>query len=484
MENNVNRNHWTYMIKSLIKMIKGNFFIFILLMVNKTGIYYIGAIVILMIITSILQWRKTTFHISDDLLIHEKGVISKSKEEIPFNKINTIDVGQSILDRMFNVSTMKIDTGSAVAEKSELQIIADDEDIKELREIILGSKKVETSQGDEAVENGAASSEVEKVITIGETIKYALTKSKLGWAIGGFFVLHNSLDDIGNLLGISFSKYVSFNSNADSIKAESIASIIMILIGLALLLYVLITIASIIFEAVRLHNFTVKADEEKISVSYGLLSKKQYSFSMDKIYGLRYRQSMLQQILNIHTVELISIGYGDEKNESALLYPIADDDFKNEFIKKLLPDMTFEGEVNKPPKSSLKRFVLAKFIMYSIILIPSCMFIKFIPQNIKLAAVMLVSSYCLISGCLNYKNTSLGVSQKALMASAGAFSKVTTIIGQDTLQSITKKQGIFQKRGKVCDYKIDLYSNKLGDVVHVRNMSEDMFAELQQNLIL
>ncbi len=484
MINNINRNHWIYIIKNLIDLIKNSIFIFILLAVNKRGIYYIGLFLAAIIVISILEWRKTIFYIDDDLLVYEKGVISKSKEEIPFSKINTIDVGQTLLDRMFNVLNMKIDTGSAVAAKSELKIMADKKCIEELKDIILSSKKVATGENSESIESNIVNSTVKKVITNGEILKYALTKSKLGWAIGGFFLLNNVLDDIGKFLNISFSKFISSNMNIDFIKAKSIAICIAILVGFVVSIYILITILSIVFESIRLYNFTVMSDEEKISISYGILSKKEYSFNIDKIYGIRYKQSILQQILNIYTVEIITIGYGDEKDEKALLYPIADDNFKNKFIKKLLPNISFEGEVNRPPKSSLIRFVLKKFTIWLIILIPAYIFIRIAPQNIKLLIVILVLSYCLISGYLNYKNTSLGVSKKSLIASTGAFSKVTTIIGQDNLQSITKNQGIFQKMGKVCDYKIDLYSNKLGDILHVRHMREEIYTQLQKNLIL
>ncbi|OFI07540.1 bacterial membrane flanked domain protein [Clostridium acetireducens DSM 10703] len=484
MINQINRNHWIYIIQNLISMIKSNLFLFIIVLTTKKGIYYIAAIIILMIGISILNWRKTIFYINDDLLVSEKGIISKSKEEIPFNKINTIDVGQTLLGRIFNIFTMKIDTGSAVAQKSELKIISNYKVVEELRKIILTSKKIKTNQSNEYIEKDIVVPIVEKVITNREILKYTLTKNKLGWAIGGFFLLNNVLDDLAKFFNTSFSKFISKNMNVDFIKTKTIATSIVILIGFMLFLYILITILSIIFETIRLYNFTVKSDKEKISISYGLLNKKEYSFNIDKIYGLRYKQSILQQILNIYTVEIITIGYGDEENENALLYPIAEDNFKNEFIKKLLPNLTFEGELNKPPKSSLRRFILKKLIIWLIILIPAYVFIKFIPSNIKLSIIILILCSSLILGYLNYKNTSLGVSKDSLIASTGAFLKTTTIIRQDTLQSITKKQGIFQKMGKVCDYKIDLYSNTLGDIIHVKHMDENVYEKLQQNLTL
>lgn len=484
MINKPMRNHWIYLINSMISLVKNMFVIFIILLATKYKFYYIGGIFILGIIFSLLEWRKTLFYINDDLLVYEKGILSKSKEEIPFNKINTIDVGQTVIDRIFKVCTVKIDTGSVKAAKSEVKIIVKYDIGEELRSMLLNSKKEDINIEEEVIDN---EQEVinEKVITNKEILKYAITKGKLGWAIGGFFVLQGKLDDIAGFFDISLSKYIGKYLNTDLIMAQSIATSISILFAFALMIYILITIFSIIFEAIRLYKFTIKIDSKKINISYGLLSKKQYSFSRDKIYGIRFKQSILQQIIKTYTVELITIGYGDEKNESGILYPIADEKFKNEVIKELFPNLDFKGEMNKPPESSLRRFIVKNVIVMAIILIiPVFILLKFISVRFIIIGFLIILALLIIQGALNYKNTSLGVSANVIIASNGGIFKETTIMDQENVQSITKKQNIFQKRGRVCSYKVDIYSNKLGDIVEVKYMDEALYEKLNKNLIL
>lgn len=484
MINKPMRNHWIYLINSIISLVKNMFVIFIILLATEYKFYYIGGIFLLGLIFSVLQWRKTSFYINDDLLVYETGVLSKSKEEIPFNKINTIDVGQTIIDRIFKVCTVKIDTGSVKAVKSEVKVIVKKPIAEELRESLLSSKKENVSIEENIIDN---EQEVirEKIITNKEIFKYAITKGKLGWAVGGFFVLQGKLDDIAKFFDISLSKYIGKYLNTDLIMAQSIATSIAILFALALMIYILITIFSIIFEAIRLYKFTIKVDNEKINISYGLLSKKQYSFSIDKIYGIRFKQSILQQFIKTYTVELITIGYGDEKNESGILYPIGDEKFKNEVIRELFPNLDFKGEMSKPPKSSLRRFIVKNIIVISIILIiPIFILLKFISPNFIITGCLAVLILLIIQGVLNYKNTSLGVSSKVIIASSGGFSKETTIISQENVQSITKKQNIFQQKSRVCSYKVDIYSNKLSDIVEVKYMDESLYKELNENMIL
>lgn len=484
MINKPMRNHWIYLINSIISLVKNMFVIFIMLLATKYKFYYIGGILVLGLIFSVLEWRKTLFYINDDLLVYEKGILSKSKEEIPFNKINTIDVGQNIIDRIFKVCTVKIDTGSVKSVKSEVKIIVKCDIAEELRAMLLSSKKEDINIEEEVRDN---ESEVirEKVITNKEIFKYAITKGKLGWAIGGFFVLRNKIDDIAGFFDISISKYIGKYFNTDMIMAQSIATSVVMLFALALMIYILITIFSIIFEVIRLYKFTIKVDSEKINISYGLLSKKQYSFSIDKIYGIRFKQSILQQLIKTYTVELITIGYGDEKNESGILYPIGDEKFKNEVIRELFPNLDFKGEMNKPPKSSLRRFIVKNIIVMAMILIiPIFILLKFVNVKFIVIGCLAMLALLIIHGALNYKNTALGVSRDVIIASSGGFSKGTTIISQENVQSITKKQNIFQKRARVCSYKVDIYSNKLSDIVEVNYMKESLYNTLNENMIL
>ncbi|WMJ79350.1 PH domain-containing protein [Clostridium sp. MB40-C1] len=491
MSDKPSRNHYVYIIKNIIGFIK-NLWWLVLIIITK-GFEFsaiLSALVFLGVgtIFIVLDWSKTKFYIKDDLLILEKGIISRSKEDIPFDKINTIDFGQSILDRIFGVCTLKIDTGSVVSEKSEFKIIAKYEFAEEIKKTILKTNTCKLKENEDGVDdlNNAHnldkkfSSNVnfdddlisEKVITKEEIFKYALTKGKLFWAIGGFFALFNFADDIEKLINIKFSKIIERYVNLDILASKSIVTIALSAIVFTVFIYMLILIGSIIFEMIRLNDFTVKLYKNKISISYGLFTKKQYSFQIDKIYGIKYKQSMLQQLMNIATIELIAIGYGDEKNEKAILYPIVDNKFRNELMKKILPNMIFEGDIIKPPRSSLRRFILKGTLIWSVILTLAYIFLNVVPNNVKLAISTIIIALSIVGGLLNYKNTYLGINKKVLIACSGSFDKVTTIIREDIIQSITKKQSIFQRWGRVCTYQIDLYSNQLGDIIEVKHMQE------------
>ncbi|ADL53012.1 PH domain-containing protein [Clostridium cellulovorans] len=478
------RNHWIIIIQDLIKSIR-SLIVFIIAVVSVRGKYTIpcGIIFVIgLVFMAIKRWYNTVYYAKDNILFYNTGVFEMSKQEIPFDKISTIDIGQSLLDRIFGICTVKIDSGSTANKDSEFKIKTSYEIAEKLRDTILNVQDENTNFED--IEEGKKENTIKRVITIKEIVKYAVTKGKLVWAMGAYFAVMNFADDIEKFTETSIIKNLTDSIDINNLFLENRIKLIAMILGMLIMVYVVVTIVSIIFEIIKMYNFTVKVQNKNFNISYGLLSKKEYSIPIEKIHALKYKQSIMQQLLGIYTLEAITIGYGDEKNEKAILYPIANDKFKEEFLSSILPEMIFSGEVRKPPKSSLKRFIFMRTLIFLVILIGLYFIIYAIPVEIKVGVIVVITLFSMLLGYLNYKNTSLGVTEKSIIASSGSLTKTTTLIKQSSIQSIEKIQNPFQRKAKVCDYKIDIYANVLAEVVKVRHMDESLNSELDKNLIM
>ena len=95
-------------------------------------IFYIVAIVAAAgsALFSIWYYFKFYFYVKDGELIIEKGILEKTKLNIPFERIQTINFQQSILHQLFDVVGLEIDT--AGSGKKELSITAVEKDKAEL----------------------------------------------------------------------------------------------------------------------------------------------------------------------------------------------------------------------------------------------------------------------------------------------------------------------------------------------------------------
>jgi len=119
-----------------------------------------------------------------------------------------------------------------------------------------------------------------------------------------------------------------------------------------------------------------------------------------------------------------------------------------------------------------------------IILVILGFIIKDMPIEFKIGVIVVISLINILLGYLNYKNTSLGITEKTIIATRGNLTRVTTLIKQSSIQSIQKVQNPFQRKAKVCDFKVGIYSNFFGETVKVKHMSESIEKDLLDNLII
>ncbi|MGL5151130.1 MAG: PH domain-containing protein [Clostridium sp.] len=476
------RNHWISIIGGIAKSISEMMFLAILLIINlkDNGLLIVVGFLGLSVIFGVLKWVTTNFYIDGEELVYNTGVINKKKIEIPFNKINTVDTRIGLLDRLFDICTVKVDSG-ATEDGQEIKLKITKLEAQDLKNAILVSKKEESEEEQEVTFERKEL--IKRTITFKELMIYALTKGKLAWAFGGFFVITEFIQQADEIFETSFLDSAVSSINFDKLLGQDKMLIILGLIGVFMFSYLLICLIFIVYESIRLYNFTLSSDGKNIYIKYGAITTKEYSIPIEKIHALKYKQGFLQQMLNVYNLEAVTIGYGDEQNEKAVLFPIANNKFLEETIIKLLPQFEANIEMNKPPKRAISRFIIKRNI---VLLCPVTAFLIFNYKELNgyyFAGAVALIVINTILGFINYKNTSLGFNETTIVGSSGSVVKTTTIIKQSSVQSMEVKTGPFHKRKKVFDVQIGIYTNNFGQVVSVKNISEELEGQLKESLI-
>ena len=150
------RSFWPLVLSLFIGRKAGNSF--------EEVIGYVAlGIAALNLLGSVLTYFRFYFHIEGGAFIIDKGVLKKTKTNIPFERIQTINLQQNLLHQMFGVVSLEIDT--AGAKKSELTIDAlRKEDAEALRKYILEEREQlvdKTSQESARVTTAEREEEVE-----------------------------------------------------------------------------------------------------------------------------------------------------------------------------------------------------------------------------------------------------------------------------------------------------------------------------------
>lgn len=478
-----NRSHWLSIINNLRKVIF-ELIVFIIFIGNVIPWYILIPGTLVILIVPILQWRKKVFYISNGMLISEGGVIFKEKQEIPIDKITTIDSEQGLILKIFNVCKLKIDSGAASAGKAELEVTLALSNALEFKSLLL--KDVDSTLTipiDSSIKN------INSIkISLKDIIIYALTKSKLAWILGLTVVIGQLdmfiSDELISKIESSINSLIDTLGN--TLSNTSLVIVVLSICIIVLLAYILSTIISIILEIIKFYDFTVYEDNNKIHIEYGLITTRKYSIPLEKLQAIRMKQSLLQQIFGYYNLEVVAIGYGDEGDNKIppILYPIANKVLINKILDDLLPKFSAQPEVHVPPKKALIKFILKRTLITALIISPLCYILISYNVYISILILILMVIWQLILGIINYKNTSLAIDSSVIIASSGSTRKLTYIIPQENIQSIQYKQTPFQRKSNLCKCNLDICTNTFGEIISVNHIENTIFNELEDSLSL
>lgn len=453
---------------------------------DDTGELYLiiaGVVVGLLAIVGLfawLRWRSIWVSAEDNTLIFESGIFFKRRVTIPFSKINTIDMGRNLFQRIFGTCRLKVDTGaiSDGSEKSaEMNLVFSLAQAEEFRSYILNRE----AQDDQVLrENSAtminAATEPHWAVQarFSDFFLYGLTSSSVMRLFMSLIVVIGFIGEISaGLLEQAGDAVMPFVSLIYSfISANGLVVMLLYLILIAAILAVLANIVSIITSAIRFYGFRVAREGANIIVRYGLISVKNYTVPAQNVHSVVIKQNLLQQIIGRCSVEMISIGYGDEKQETALLFPIISVKKLDWLLGSVLPEYSRPAVAEKAHRRSFRFLVLRPILWGALFLGGTVYGCSFIMDSVALVGIVaaFIMLYIIVNSILSYFQNAIGGDERVVMVRSGGARRRTNLIRLDAVQSIAETTGVFQRRHNVASYRVDFHAPMLRSIAAVSHL--------------
>ncbi|MGE6720929.1 PH domain-containing protein [Peribacillus frigoritolerans] len=299
------------------------------------------AIIILLIIgNAFLQWLRFTYRIEEGEFRIESGVFVRKKRYIKFDRIHSIDISEGIIQRVFSLVKLNIETAGGSQADAVLSAISKS-DADRINAYISEEKNAYNPfdrDKDEVADNeiAAKSSSVFKQ-TLPQLFAMAATSGAVGVFLSGAVAFISQFDEM-----IPFERI--FKDYEDFIEMGTFILTLFALVAL-LAVYVLATLSMVIKYA----SFTVIKTDEEIVISRGLLEKRRLTIPIHKIQGIRIMENLIRKPLGLATVYIEYAGGSMEDKESLsiMLFPLIR---KKHLHKKLL------WRRSSPPPSTTKIF--------------------------------------------------------------------------------------------------------------------------------
>lgn len=477
-------NHPIAVVTSIIRNFKKWVFLFLIIFINNRlygELAILGALLVFSIY-GYFNWKRTFFYIEDKNLIYNSGVFSIKRKVIPLEKIITVDFTQSILSRFFKLYKVKLDTGSKDIAMSELDILLRVDQAEDLKAAIFAdgtSGNHDTLESGNEIEENFSDTNSEKafMVSMGTITLKAITGNFILIGLGALLSFYAFFDDIVSALDLKIDLFDNAEKYVETASRGDFFTILYTVITIILPFVFIALFFSIVGTNIRYYGFTIKRSGNKIHIEYGLLSKKKYTIPVDGINAVTLQQNLFRRLIKMNSIEASTAGYGDEKNEEALLFPLAGEKLTAEILNAILPDVVYSGELKRPPRRAASMFFFKPIFLYACMVLIGSIF------KIQIAYALFLIPVIALANFLEYKNSGIGFDSSRVALAYGAFSYKRVIIPFSKVQVLSKKVSIFQKRKNLCTYIFEFYSGKIGASATVKHLGNEYFSDLMENQI-
>lgn len=439
---------------------------------------------IILAIYQVLYYKCSGYELNDNEIICVKGVLFKKKSILEYKKIHAINSKQNIIEKIFGISILQIDSGSTnTAKVAEIQIIEDDSVVNELMRVVKAKQNNEEvilsqNEGDEEKENEKTNKVIESIYNFDSKRKVIYTALHVAWfVVGGGIALFFGVIAMLTLL----------------ILKEMELPLFLLILGGVLLVIAIISIFSFVLgligSIIAYYDFKLTKNKNNIEVSYGLVTKINNTFKYDKIKAIRISQSLIQKIFGFVTVRVEVIGYtlqtssNNQTEAIGMLIPLCKKSELNTILENLLPDYI---PIERQTKS--KEYI--PFISYHIIfsLLPLAL-IQIIMTIVlcyygysKLLLILTVVLWViyliniliiLIERKLAQLNSGFSLEDGKLCIYRGSLVQEIIVMRKQNIIGIDAKTTYFRKKRNIYTYKIHFRSNASTNTVTLLNINKD-----------
>ncbi|WP_396183722.1 PH domain-containing protein [Flavobacterium sp.] len=414
---------------------------------SKMVFFGIGVFVILLVIGIIayLQYKNFTFFLDEEKeeFVIQKGVITKNKITIQLDKIQQVNINQSVIQKLVGVFSVDIDT--AGSNKKEASIRAVDNEIAlHLKNRLLSFEKIteteKTEDDREEVQKPFLKISFLTLVKVGITSNYgrsiALILGFIGSLYGGFSDVAYSLEvneqQVTGLVEQGFN-YFSFS--------------FFLLLGLTLILVI-----NLVRTIVKNFDYQMVLQKKALAITYGLFAKKNTLLKPEKVQITAYSQNFFQRKLNLFDLKMKQASSTDEAEKDAkksdIEVPGCNNMEREAILKMILKDLPQTEEVINPNYRYLIMTVLFGII------IPSTIFISLGVSVFEILQpyfpfVLVYVLFMAIVLFFKFKNYRLKLSHKFIVIKSNAWDIEHQLLQPFKIQGITTKQFFWHKKADV-----------------------------------
>jgi len=395
----------------------------------------------------------STYRYAETELVVRTGVFFKNERHIPYARIQSVDAKQNVFHRFFKVVDVKVQTGTGGEEEATLSVLPF-EALEEMRARVFEGKRaaagVASPEGDVAGDSSVAAVDSAPVpvgttilhLPIRETALSGLLDNR-GWVVigaaSGLFWESGFMD-----------RYTDRFESLQSFAQTSWTIVAAIAVGL----FVVSPLLSVVWAVVRLHGFTLTRRGEELLTEYGALTRVTGTVPLRRVQAVKIVRSPGQLLTGRASIRLETAGGGAQgANSSEWVAPIIHVEKVSAFVTGLLPDVNLDLVDWQPADSRAgeRRMRLAAYVAIVI----GALSANWLEWYWAVAVTAVLATWGVVSARQYVRNLGWARNEHAIYFRSGWLSKSVTVVPVPKVQAVTFQESPFDRRWQMASVSVD-----------------------------
>ncbi len=429
-----------------------------------------GGILLTTAVWSVLSYLATRYGVTDEALVLRSGVLRRQSRIIPFGRIQSVDVRQSALQRLFGMAELRVETATQGKDAEAALRVLSWRDAQALRERLVAERRsaLTTRSAERTGERIASTTDRDTTAPAETSAPVAEPIATLD--VEELMVAGGTSNNIGVLIAVLVSGCERFGSSfferlrmPDHIDGP-ISALVSAMGNVSLLLVLLLVIVipilfaswlvSVAGAVVRWYGFTLERVGSDLRRRHGLFSRVEASVPMARAQAIRFRQSMLRRPFRRGELLLVSAGSSGGADGASggvqHLMPIVRDDRVASLVSVVFPDADVAEPLAAGRRDTTWR--RAAPLSWLRLAFDSTIWLVAITGALVLwrgadwwALLWLLPAAWLLAGA-RWRARGLAMVPGYLLVREGGLARTTVIVPERKLQLIELRQGPLQRR--------------------------------------
>lgn len=399
----------------------------------------------LIIITAIIAYLKYlnfTFYIdeeNDEFIVNE-GVINKTKTTIQLNKIQQVNIHQTLIHRIIGIYALNVDTAGSDKKEGNIKAISHSLALA-LKSKLLDNEVKKVINSDEDVFQTTESSLPTSFLKINliSLLKIGITSNyvkSIGLILTFFFTILENLKNIGK------------EDVIDEDKIEKVINSYPIVYGTLIAILLLFTVVFIINigrTLIKYFNYSIAKQKGSLLLSYGLINTESTILKPEKVQIVNISRNFFQRKLNVLEIK-IKQAISDEKKQSKsqIEIPGCNTVERDEILKLIFKELPQKGAMMQP---NFRKLVFAIFLTIVLPLSGFFIFGNYINSDVLNYShfALIYTVFLLVIHFFGFRNYRLFVNENHIIKQSGAWDIDNEIIEIGKIQALTTSQLFWHK---------------------------------------